>query len=292
MIAGSPALARPDRSNMSDLYRHPEEYDLEHLGDSEDVEFYVSLVRRLQPRKVLELGCGTGRITLPLAEQGTQLAFDVTGLDSQAEMLETAKKRLLQAPPKVRERLRLIQGDMRTWQSESAFDLIVIPCSSISHLLTLQDQLTVWNQCRRNLRPGGRFVVEITMPNMATFADSFNVPPRALVEIDVDKSDESDGVRFIRRKTSRYLSHEQCAQTRFLYEKYQNGRAIDGYIDDFAGHVFFPRELQLLFIHTGFEVEQTLGDYRGRPLKPNSPLIIMIGKLAGDDVADNRSRRD
>jgi ubiquinone/menaquinone biosynthesis C-methylase UbiE len=277
---------------MSDLYRHPEEYDLEHLGDSEDVEFYVSLVRRLQPRKVLELGCGTGRITLPLAERGAQLAFDVTGLDSQAEMLETAKKRLLEAPPKVRERLRLIQGDMRTWQSESAFDLIVIPCSSISHLLTLQDHLTVWNQCRRNLRPGGRFVVEITMPNMATFADSFNVPPRALVEIDVDKSDESDGVRFIRRKTSRYLSHEQCAQTRFLYEKYQNGRAIDGYIDDFAGHVFFPRELQLLFIHTGFEVEQTLGDYRGRPLKPNSPLIIMIGKLAGDDVADNRSRRD
>jgi ubiquinone/menaquinone biosynthesis C-methylase UbiE len=239
MIAGSPGLARHDRSNMSDLYRHPEEYDLEHLGDSEDVEFYVSLVRRLQPRKVLELGCGTGRITLPLAEQGAQLAFDVTGLDSQAEMLETAKKRLLEAPPKVRERLRLIQGDMRTWQSESAFDLIVIPCSSISHLLTLQDQLTVWNQCRRNLRPGGRFVVEITMPNMATFADSFNVPPRALVEIDVDKSDESDGVRFIRRKTSRYLSHEQCAQTRFLYEKYQNGRAIDGYIDDFAGHVFF-----------------------------------------------------
>jgi ubiquinone/menaquinone biosynthesis C-methylase UbiE len=292
MIAGSPGLARPDRSNMSDLYRHPEEYDLEHLGDSEDVEFYVSLVRRLQPRKVLELGCGTGRITLPLAEQGAQLAFDVTGLDSQAEMLETAKKRLLEAPPKVRERLRLIQGDMRTWQSESAFDLIVIPCSSISHLLSLQDQLTVWNQCRRNLRPGGRFVVEITMPNMATFADSFNVPPRALVEIDVDKSDESDGVRFIRRKTSRYLSHEQCAQTRFLYEKYQNGRAIDGYIDDFAGHVFFPRELQLLFLHTGFEVEQTLGDYRGRPLKPNSPLIIMIGKLAGDDVADNRSRGD
>jgi SAM-dependent methyltransferase len=292
MIAGSPGLARPDRSNMSDLYRHPEEYDLEHLGDSEDVEFYVSLVRRLQPRKVLELGCGTGRITLPLAEQGAQLGFDVTGLDSQAEMLETAKKRQLEAPPKVRERLRLIQGDMRTWQSESAFDLIVIPCSSISHLLTLQDQLTVWNQCRRNLRPGGRFVVEITMPNMATFADSFNVPPRALVEIDVDKSDESDGVRFIRRKTSRYLSHEQCAQTRFLYEKYQNGRAIDGYIDDFAGHVFFPRELQLLFLHTGFEVEQTLGDYRGRPLKPNSPLIIMIGKLAGDDVADNRSRGD
>jgi SAM-dependent methyltransferase len=277
---------------MSDLYRHPDEYDLEHLGDSEDVEFYVSLVRKLRPQRVLELGCGTGRITLPLAEQGARLGFDVIGVDSQAEMLESANKRHLEAPPAVRERLRLIQADMRTWQSESAFDLIVIPCSSISHLLALEDQLAAWNQCRRNLTPGGRFLVEITMPNMAIFADSFNVPPRALVEIDVDKWDQSDGVRFIRRKTSRYLSHEQCAQTRFLYEKYQNGRAVDGYIDDFVGHVFFPRELQLLFIHTGFEIEQTFGDYRGGPLKSNSPLIIMIGKMAGDVVVDNRSRRD
>jgi ubiquinone/menaquinone biosynthesis C-methylase UbiE len=277
---------------MSDLYRHPDEYDLEHLGDSGDVEFYVSLVRKLRPQRVLELGCGTGRITLPLAEQGARLAFEVIGVDSQAERLESANKRHLEAPPAVRERLRLIQADMRTWQSESAFDLIVIPCSSISHLLALKDQLAVWNQCRRNLTPGGRFLVETTMPNMAIFADSFSVPPRALVEIDVDKWDESDAVRFIRRKTSRYLSHEQCAQTRFLYEKYQNGRAVDGYIDDFVGHVFFPRELQLLFIHTGFEIEQTFGDYRGGPLKPNSPLIIMIGTVASDDVVDNRSRRD
>jgi SAM-dependent methyltransferase len=277
---------------MSELYRHPKEYDLEHLGDSEDVDFYVSLVRRLRPQKVLELGCGTGRITLPMAEQGAQLAFDVTGLDSQAEMLESAKKRQLEAPPEVRERVRLIHGDMRTWKSESAFDLIVVPGSSISHLLTLQDQLAVWNQCRRNLRPSGRFLVEITMPNLTIFADSFNVPPRALVEIDVDKWDESEGVRLIRRKTSRYLSHEQCAQTRFLYEKYQCGRVVDGYIDDFAGHVFFPRELQLLFIHTGFKVEQTLGDYRGGPFKANSPMIIMIGKVAGDDIACNQSRHD
>jgi len=267
---------------MSELYKHPEEYDLEHLGDCEDVEVYVSLVRRLKPRKVLELGCGTGRITLPLAELGARLGFEVVGLDNQDEMLQRAADRQVHAPPEVRARLELIKADMRTWQAESAFDLIVIPCSSISHLLTLQDQLGVWNQCRRNLRPGGRFLVEITMPNMGVFADSFNVPPRALVEIDVDKWDETDGVRFIRRKTSRYLNHEQCVETRFLYEKYKNGRAIDGSIDDFLGHVFFPRELQLLFIHTGFEIEQTLGNYRGGSLKTDSPLIIMIGRRPED----------
>jgi hypothetical protein len=116
------------------------------------------------------------------------------------------------------------------------------------------------------------------MPNMAAFADSFNVPSRALVEIDVDKWDESEVGRFILRKTSRYLNHEQCVETRFLYEKYKNGRVVDGYLDDFVGHVFFPRELQLLFIHTGFEIEQTMGNYRGSPLKSDSPLIIMMGR--------------
>jgi SAM-dependent methyltransferase len=54
------------------------------LGDDEDVGFYLSLSRKLAPRKVLELGCGTGRITLPLA----QLGFDVVGLDNQSEMLQ------------------------------------------------------------------------------------------------------------------------------------------------------------------------------------------------------------
>ena len=49
--------------------------DLEHLGDSDDIDFYVSLARKLKPRKILELGCGTGRITLPLAEEGARLAL-------------------------------------------------------------------------------------------------------------------------------------------------------------------------------------------------------------------------
>jgi hypothetical protein len=110
------------------------------------------------------------------------------------------------------------------------------------------------------------------------FADSFQVPARTPVEVDIDKFDESDGIRLIRRKTTHYLSDDQRARTRCLYEKYKDGRAIEQYIDDCASHVYFPRELELLFIHSGFEVEHTFGDFRGRTLKPNSPLIIMIGK--------------
>jgi 2-polyprenyl-3-methyl-5-hydroxy-6-metoxy-1,4-benzoquinol methylase len=59
------------------------------LGDGEDISFYLSLSGGLEPRNVLELGCGTGRITLPWA----QLGFDVVGLDHQPEMLQKAEER-------------------------------------------------------------------------------------------------------------------------------------------------------------------------------------------------------
>jgi SAM-dependent methyltransferase len=259
---------------MSDLYKHPEEYDREHLGDEEDVGFYLSLSRRLAPRKVLEVGCGTGRITLPLA----QIGFDLVGLDNQPEMLQKAEERRLQAPSEIRQRIQFIEGDMRTWSAGSDFDLILIPASSITHVLGLEDQLAVWKACHDNLRPGGRLLVEVTMPNMASFADSFSVPPRTPVEIDIDNIDESDGTRLIRRKTTRYVCHEQRAQIRFMYEKYQHGRGVESFIDDFACHVFFPRELCLLFIHTGYEIEETFGDYRGRALGADSRVMIMIGR--------------
>jgi SAM-dependent methyltransferase len=262
---------------MSDLYKHPEEYDLEHLNDEEDLGFYQSLCRRLAPRKLLEVGCGTGRITLPLAEAG----FDAIGLDSEPEMLRKAEERRLQTPAEIRQRLKFIEGDMRTWSARAEFDLILIPASSITHVLDLEDQLAVWRTCHNNLRPGGRLLVEVTMPNMASFADSFSVPPRTPLEVDIDNYDESDGTRLIRRKTTRYLSHEQRAQIRFMYEKYQNGRGVESYLDDFACHVFFPRELPLLFIHTGYEIEETFGDYRGRPLRADSRVMIMVGKRSG-----------
>ena len=266
---------------MTDIYKHPEEYDLEHLGEEEDIAFYVSLVRTLRPLRILELGCGTGRITLPLAQEGARLGCDVIGLDNQPEMLESAEQHRTAMSPEIRERLRFIAGDMRTFAAEPKLDLIVIPCSSMSHVIELDDQIAVFKRCYENLNPGGRFMVEVNMPNMAAYADSFSTPPRTPIEIDLDRSDESDGTRLIRRKTTRYLSDQQLAHIRFLYEKYQHGRAIESHIDDFASHVFFPRELALLFIHSGFEIERTLGDYRGRPLAANSPLIIMTGKRPG-----------
>ena len=263
---------------MGHLYKRPDDYDLEHFRYIEDTEFYTSIVRKYRPLNVLELGCGTGRITLPLAQLGVEMGFNVTGLDNEPEMLEAAVERKRAAPPEVQEKLSFVAGDLRKWRADSQFDLILIPCCSITHILSLGDQIDAWRQCYENLTIGGRFVVETSMPNMDLFADSFRVPPRTPIVLDIDTLDESDGTRLIRRKITHYVSDEQRAEIRFMYEKYRNGRAIDNFIDDFHSHVFFPRELRLLFMFTGYDVEETFGDYRGRPLVPQSPMIIMVGR--------------
>jgi ubiquinone/menaquinone biosynthesis C-methylase UbiE len=263
---------------MTQLYRRPAEYDLEHAGDEADVGFYVGLARKLKPKSVLELACGTGRITLPLAEQGARSGFSIVGLDSETTMLKQARDKLRQISAAARKRIELVRGDMRKWHRRQPFDLIIVPCSSITHVLELRDQLDVWRRAFQNLRPGGRFVVEATMPNFAAYADSFANPPRAIVEIDHDVTDPATNIRLVRRRTVTYLPDEQRAQIRFLYEKYRGRKLIENYIDDFASHVYFPRELRLLFMHAGFEIEDVFGDYDRRPLRASSRQMIMIGR--------------
>src|ERR1700731_3657740 len=132
---------------MGHLYKLPEDYDLEHLRYTEDIDFYVSIVEKYRPLNVLELGCGTGRITLPLAERGVEMGFAVTGLDLEPEMLEKAIERRHRSPSAVQEKLNFVTGDMRSWPADRQFDLILIPCSSITHLHSLSDQIDTWRRC-------------------------------------------------------------------------------------------------------------------------------------------------
>src|SRR5690606_21636773 len=106
---------------------------------------------------------------------------------------------------------------------------IITPCSSLSHLLSLEDQLAAWRTAYDNLAPGGRFVADLTMPNLTVYAESMQTPPRTTLEIDVDTSDPETGTRLLRYKTTRYIPHEQRAEIRFLYDKYPDGGHVDRY---------------------------------------------------------------
>jgi SAM-dependent methyltransferase len=268
----------PARPGTDAIYDRPRDYDLEHEGDDEDVRFYVELVRRLRPARVLELAAGSGRVTIPLAQSVAGQHVDIVGLELADAMLEEAERKRRELPPEAQARVRFVQGDLRAWSDAEPFDLVITPCGTMSHLLTIDEQLTAWRRAHENLVPGGRFLVDLTMPDHAAYADSLQTPPRTPVEIDIDTEDPDTGVRLLRYKTTEYLPHEQRARIRFIYDKLGRDGAVDRYVSDFEAHVYYPREVDLLFRLAGFEVEHRYGNYDLRPLKRTSRALIVIGR--------------
>jgi len=262
---------------MEAIYAHPRDYDLEHEGDDEEVNFYVGLLQRWRPQRIMELASGSGRIAIPLAESAAA-GTRIVGLERPGPMLDDARRKHQDLSSTTRERLVLSEGDMRDWRTETPFDLVLAPCSSLSHLQELDEQLAAWQCAYDNLRPGGRFVADLAMPNLPLYADSLQTPPRAVVEIDIDARDPETGTRLLRYKTTRYLPHTQQAAVRFLYDRFPEGQQVDRYVSDFDCHVYYPREVELLFRTAGFLIECWFGDYSARPFRATSRQMIAVGR--------------
>jgi SAM-dependent methyltransferase len=262
---------------MEAIYERPRDYDLEHEGDEEDIAFYLHLLDRWHPRRVMELAAGSGRITIPLARAAASKDIQIVGLDREGPMLDEALRKHATLDAAARRSLTFVAGDMRAWRVAQPFDLIIAPCSSLSHLLAVDDQVAAWRCAWEALSEGGRFVVDLTMPNLAAYADSMQMPERTFVEMDIDARDPATGTRLLRYKTTRYVPHEQRAEIRFLYDKFSEQSQIDRYVSDFDCHVYYPREVELLFRHTGFSVEGWFGDYTMRRLRTSSRQLIGVG---------------
>jgi ubiquinone/menaquinone biosynthesis C-methylase UbiE len=272
-----------DRSRSSptgeEIYSRPDDYDLEHASDAEDARFYGYLLRRLHPVRVLELACGSGRVLASLA--AALPGAELTGVDDSEEMLAQSGKTLTALQPRARERITLVQGDMRTWDGAGArFDAVLIGCCSVSHLLTMDDRLQTWRRVFDLLEPGGAFLMDVAMPDLATLAESQRIAPRAVLQLDVDASRRNRGgsARLLRCTATVYDAHEQRANVRFFYDRFESSAPDERFVSDFPSHVYFPSELELLFATTGFEIMQRYGDYAFGPLGRSSPYLITLAR--------------
>jgi len=132
------------KAQAAEAYGEDSLYDLLNQFE-EDVPFYLGLARQAGG-KVLEIGCGTGRVLHRLLEAGV----DVVGLDISAEMLRRARERLAGGP-----RVELVQGDMRTFQLPHEFSLIIMPYCTFMYATSDAERRAVFERCYRHLAPGG-----------------------------------------------------------------------------------------------------------------------------------------
>ena len=130
-----------------------------------DVEWYCEKAR-LSGGPVLELGAGTGRVTLPMAANG----ISVYALDTDDGMLARLRAKVSASPPEIRSRIAVSHGDMRTFEIAERFPLIVCPFRAFLHNLTESDQLACLSRVQQHLKPGGRFAFNVFHPSLTFMA--------------------------------------------------------------------------------------------------------------------------
>src|SRR6187551_1094930 len=141
---------------------HPDLYDIVTPASFRgDTEWYVAKALDAGG-PILELGAGTGRITLQIAQAGCR----IHALDADRAMLDRLQQKLTSLPPDVRERVSITAGDMRSFVLAERFALVIAPFRAFVHNLTEQDQLACLVRVREHLRPGGHFAFNVYHPSL------------------------------------------------------------------------------------------------------------------------------
>ena len=141
----------------TDLYADAELYDVLHDGYRDDLGFYRGLAEDFGG-PVLELGAGTGRVTVALARAG----FEVTAVEPAAAMRARGAARLATAA--VAGRVAWIDADARALALGRRFPLVIAPFHMLMHLGSLADQDAVLGAARAHLDPGGAFATDVYVP--------------------------------------------------------------------------------------------------------------------------------
>jgi SAM-dependent methyltransferase len=256
----------------------PELYELENSDDPHfDLPFWQRLVEQRAPRRMLELGCGTGRLTFPLAAAGAAAVadFELVGLDRSEAFLDHARATLEAQPAPVRSAVRLETGDMRSFALEGRFDLIAVPFNSLAYLHTRADQLACLSAARAHLAPGGVFVFDLLTPRFDFLVEALHpFPP---MRVDVDLSAPAPGIeRFVRSCVDRYDAGTQTLTSTFFYEVHRSGGVSERHVRDLAWHMYYPAELELLLEAAGLEPVERRGGWNGETADREARRYVFV----------------
>jgi SAM-dependent methyltransferase len=228
--------------------------------EMDDLPFYSRWLKKRKKGNILELCCGTGRLTIPLAQEG----YKITGVDNNTSMLKQAKEKAngLNVP------VRFIKSDIRSLDLPEVYDIIFIPFNSIHHLYTNQDFFNVLTGVKKHLKKNGYFLFDCFNPDIRYISDSEKEE-----KIIADYSTK-DGRRVVVKETMIYESTTQINRIKWHY-------FIDGKFDSVQNldmRMFFPKELDEYLSINGFKIIDKFGGFQEEKFEDKSVKQVFVCK--------------
>jgi len=234
-----------------------------------DVGFYVDEARNAGG-KVLEAGCGTGRVLIPIAREG----IAITGIDQSSQMLDRCRSSIAREPDDVRGRITLHQADMREFDIGETFALAIIPFRPFQHLLEVGEQVSTLRCIHDHLDPGGRLVFDVFHADFGILAAG-SMPEKE----DTPETLLPDGRRF--RRTGAVTAVHRARQVSDVEMAYYVTDADGGterLIQRFSMRWFSRFEIEHLLARTGYSVEAVYGNFDRSALTDESPEMIFVAE--------------
>jgi SAM-dependent methyltransferase len=234
-------------------YADPAYYDLTYRDRRHDVEYYVSLARACPGRRVLEYGCGNGRITLAMAQAGAT----VQAVDLSKPMLEDLERRLTRAPASIRRRVQAEHADMRSFSTHERYALVIAPFNTVLHLYEPEELLAFLARVREHLAVGGKFVFDVSLPQAADLCR--------------DPSESLPAPDFTHPETGEVFGYCECFEydpIRQLLVVWMHFSPKDGgaaFTIPLAHRQYYPQELRSLLGCAGFGQVQFSSDFSAEP---------------------------
>ena len=237
---------------------------------TQDVGFYVNSVKKYGD-PALELGCGTGRITLAVAEVG----YRIVGLDLSEKMLRRAEEKRAKLPREARERVHLVQADMTTFDLGEKFRTILIPFRPFQHLLETQEQIACLNRVKQHLAPKGRLILDFFQTDAERMHD-----PKFLEESPLAEYDMPGGrhVALSERVATFHRALQRNDVEMIFRVTHTDGRQ-ERLVMAWSLRYFFRYEVEHLLARCGFRIEALYGNFDSSPLEDRSAEMIFVASI-------------
>lgn len=237
-----------------------------------DVDWYRRKARECGG-PVLELGAGTGRITLKLAQDG----IAVHALECESGMLSALRRKVAAEADDVRARISVVDADMRSFELDERFALVIAPFRALLHNLTDEEHLACFRRVRAHLRPHGRFAFNVFHPSLEFMSQHANA--FAGVWRWATTTERADGGSIVRSDANRYDTVNRRIHSLLRYEEYaSDGTLTRTHLHRLELSYLYPADINRLLAAAGFRSIDIRGGFDERAFERDTDeLVVQAG---------------